>query len=69
MSLLVPLQVPGGPELLIIFILFLFLAVPALLVVAVIVYLLRRQPSGPDDRVADLEQRVDELETRLEDDN
>jgi K+-transporting ATPase A subunit len=51
---MLPLQVPGGPELLVI--LFMFL-VP-LAVVGAVVYVLRRR----SDRVEELEARVEELE-------
>jgi uncharacterized membrane protein len=51
---MLPLQVPGGPELLVI--LFIFL-VP-LAVVGAVVYVLRRR----SDRVEELEARVEELE-------
>lgn len=59
-----PLQVPGGPELLIIgLILFVLVAI-----VGGIVYLGRRSNGARTDtqRVAELERRVEELEERYE---
>jgi sec-independent protein translocase protein TatA len=59
---MVPLRIPGGPELLIVLvILLLFLAVPAGILLLV---LARRRSKG--ERVETLEQRVDELERELE---
>ena len=52
---MLPLQIPGGPELLVI--LFMFL-VP-LAVVGAVVYVLRRR----SDRVEELESRIEELES------
>lgn len=51
---MLPLQFPGGPELLVILLIFL---VP-LAVVGAVVYVLRRR----SDRVEELEARVEELE-------
>jgi p-aminobenzoyl-glutamate transporter AbgT len=52
--MMLPLQVPGGPELLVILLMFL---VP-LAVVGAVVYVLRRR----SDRVEELESRIEELE-------
>ena len=56
------LQIPGGPELLIVLLLFLFLFGP---VVAVVVFLLQRTQDGDDAEVAELKARVDELEAQI----
>ncbi|WP_336134308.1 hypothetical protein [Natronomonas amylolytica] len=53
--------VPGGPELLIIFLILFLLGVPILLVV---LFLLSR--NGGNDRIEELEARVEELEDELE---
>ncbi|WP_178915824.1 hypothetical protein [Natronomonas gomsonensis] len=60
---MLPLQfgIPGGPELLIIFLILFLFAVPVLLVV---LFLVSR--SGSSDRVEELEARVEELESELE---
>ncbi|MCY4729464.1 hypothetical protein KY092_02690 [Natronomonas gomsonensis] len=60
---MLPLQfgIPGGPELLIIFLILFLFAVPVLLVV---LFLVSR--SGGSDRVEELEARVEELENELE---
>lgn len=64
-----PLQVPGGPELLVIV---LILVVPAAILVGVAVALVsldRRNPdSAPSDaeRIGELERRVEELEEQYE---
>lgn len=56
---------PGGPELLIIFIIMLFIfGVPLALVVGGVA--LYRRGSGSEDRVERLEARIDELERELE---
>jgi hypothetical protein len=59
---MVPLQfgIPGGPELLVIFLILFLTAVPVLLVV---LFLASR--SGGSDRVEELEARVEELEDEL----
>ena len=55
------LQVPGGPELLLILLLAVFfLGIPLLLIVGVYEYLDRKR--GYERRIAALERRVDELE-------
>ncbi|MFQ3318798.1 MAG: sec-independent protein translocase protein TatA [Natronomonas sp.] len=63
---MLPLQfaIPGGPELLVILLIAILLfGAPLLLVVL----LIAKQGSGTDsDRVAELEQRVEELEAELE---
>jgi SNF family Na+-dependent transporter len=60
---MLPLQfgIPGGPELLIIFLILFLLAVPVLLLV---LFLVSR--SGGSNRVEELEARVEELEKELE---
>lgn len=62
----IPLQfgIPGGPELIVIFLIGLLLfGLPLLLIaLAVVAYRNRR---GPGDRVAELEGRIDELEREL----
>ena len=65
---MVPLQVPSGPELLIIGLIFLILLTGLVVVIGVIAYLVRRGSgkSGPEQqRIAELEQRVAELEEEL----
>ncbi|MGM0590580.1 MAG: hypothetical protein ACQETI_02945 [Halobacteriota archaeon] len=58
---MIPLQVPGGPELLIILLIFgLYLAVPILLIVVVYNFLDGKR--GYEERIAALERRIDELE-------
>ncbi|WP_276259625.1 hypothetical protein [Haloglomus litoreum] len=68
---MLPLQVPGGLELLVIALVFLVPLALLVAAVAAVVYFLRR--SGGDgadpDRVAALESRVDELEAELRDRN
>ena len=64
-----PLQIPGGPELLIVGFIFLVFVAILLGVVGVIVYLARRgsTTSTPEkQRIAELEQRVAELEAELD---
>lgn len=64
-NMVIPLQVPGGPELLIIAIIFLFFLAIIGGIVGLVVYLLRRRPDRqvPDqERINELEQRVAELE-------
>lgn len=64
---MIPLQfgLPGGPELLVLLLLLLFLfGVPLVLLAGGI--LGYRKFSGSDDRVAELERRVEELERELE---
>lgn len=58
---MLPLQlgVPGGPELLIVFLILLLFGLPVLLVALL---LARRGGSGDADRVEELERRVEELE-------
>jgi membrane protein implicated in regulation of membrane protease activity len=66
---MVPLQIPGGPELLIVGFIFLVFVAILLGVVGVIVYLARRgsTTSSPEkERIAELEQRVAELEEEFE---
>lgn len=66
---MVPIQVPGGPELLIIGLILLILVAFLSVIVAGIVFLSRRSsnPSAPaDQRVAELERRVEELENQDE---
>ena len=60
---MVPLQlgVPGGPELLVIFMILLLFGLPVLLVLL----LLSKRKGGDDDRVEELERRVDELDGEL----
>ena len=60
---MVPLQfgVPGGPELLVIFLILLLFGLPVLLVL-----LLLSQRNAGDERVEALERRVGELETERE---
>ncbi len=63
------LQVPGGPELLIIGLVFAFLVAITMAVVALIVFFSRRnrsQPSVDERRIDELEERVEELETDRE---
>lgn len=68
--MMVPLQVPGGIELIVILIIFLLLSTIAVVVVGGIVLLLLRRRSGdtsnPEDRLEALERRVEELESREE---
>ncbi|ELY59248.1 hypothetical protein C491_07901 [Natronococcus amylolyticus DSM 10524] len=55
------LQVPGGPELLVVLLLTVFfLGIPLLLIIGIHEYLDRKR--GYERRIAALEQRVDELE-------
>ncbi|MDG5758488.1 hypothetical protein QA600_03945 [Natronococcus sp. A-GB1] len=55
------LQVPGGPELLVVLLLTVFfLGIPLLLIIGVYEYLDRKR--GYERRITALEQRVDELE-------
>lgn len=66
---MVPIQVPGGPELLIIGLILLILVAFLSVIVAGIVFLSRRssKPSAPaGQRVAELERRVEELENQDE---
>lgn len=52
---------PGGPELLVILVMLAFyLAIPILVIVAIFYFLDRRR--GYDRRIAQLEQRIEELE-------
>lgn len=64
-----PLQMPGGPELLIVGLVFLVLSTGVVVVVGVIAYLARRGSENPDSeqrRIAELERRVAELEEELD---
>ena len=63
----VPLQfgIPGGPELLIIFLLFFIVALPAVVLVGLAILLLKRN-SGDDDRVQKLEREVRTLRERVD---
>ena len=58
---MLPLQlgVPGGPELLVVFLILLLFGLPVLLVALL---LAKRGSSGDADRVEELERRVEELE-------
>lgn len=65
---MVPLQVPGGVELLIIGLIFLIFFAGAVAIVGVVLYLTRRGSDTADteqQRIAELEQRVAELEKEL----
>lgn len=65
---MLPLQVPGGVELLIIGFIFLILVAVLVGIVGVIVYLARRGSNksvSEQQRIAELEQRVEELEEEL----
>ncbi len=70
-----PLQfaLPGGPELLIILLTFLLLGLPILLVVLLLV--VRNSgdtdstPDRASDRIADIEQRVEDLESKVNNDD
>lgn len=56
---MLPLQIPGGPELIVVFvIMFLFMFALPLVVIGLAVYLFRQRSS----RVEELEARVEELE-------
>lgn len=59
-------QIPGGPELLVIFLVLLLLGIPAL-AVAVLGYMLfaQRSETADPERVAELEQEIAELRTEL----
>lgn len=58
---MVPLFVPGGPELLIVLLVFgLYIAVPLLVVAGVYNYLDGKR--GYEERISQLERRVDDLE-------
>ena len=63
---MLPLQlgIPGGPELLVI----LFIGVLLFGLPVVLVLLLLKKGTGGDNSVEELEQRVEELETELEED-
>lgn len=64
-----PLQVPGGVELLIIAIIFLFFVAIIGAIVGLVVYLLRRRPDRrvpEQERINELEQRVADLEAKHE---
>lgn len=59
--------IPGGPELLVIFLMLVMMALPVALVVIIVVIILRlRNSGGGDDRVEELERRVDRLQSELE---
>ncbi len=62
-----PLQVPGGIELLVIGLIFVILAIPVALVVVLVVLFMRRSgdDSASEDRIAELEARVEDLESEL----
>ncbi len=63
------LQVPGGPELLIIGLVFALLVAITMAVVALTVFFSRRtrpQPSVDERRIDELEERVEELEADRE---
>lgn len=67
------LGIPGGIELAIIFLIFLLLAVPVVLLVLAIGYLRQRgasedadRPDARDERIADLEAEVEMLRAHLE---
>lgn len=67
-STMFPLQAPGGPELLVIALIFLILAA----IVVAVVYLLRRAGASVSDRqrrTEELEERVAELEAKYEPDS
>lgn len=65
---LLPLQVPGAMELFVILLIFVILAIPVLLVLGLLWYLRRRSDDrkAPSQRIRDLEARVAELESLLE---
>ncbi|EJN60622.1 hypothetical protein [Halogranum rubrum] len=66
---LLPLQIPGGPELLIILLTLLFTAVLALALPAVIAYVVYRHLSRKnsyDERIHALETEVEELRRRVD---
>jgi septation ring formation regulator EzrA len=56
------LQMPGGPELLVIVLIFALLLLPVVLLVAGYRYLRRSR----EDRITELEERVDALEDELQ---
>ncbi|MFB6071136.1 MAG: hypothetical protein ABEJ76_08945 [Halanaeroarchaeum sp.] len=65
----VPLQVPGGVELIVILLVVLLLLAVPLGLVAVVVWALRRrrgQVEGIDSRVEALDERIEDVESRLE---
>lgn len=69
---MVPLQVPGGPELLVLGLIFLILLAGGIVVIGAIAYLVRRgsgNPGSEQQRLAELEQRVAELEEKLDSGN
>lgn len=68
---MLPLQVPGGPELLVVLLIFLLFVGFLGVVVVVIVSLVRRESdgAGDDERIAELERRVDELEASRDGDD
>lgn len=59
---MLPLQIPGGPELIIIFMIMFMFAIP-LVAIGLAVYLFRQRSS----RVEELEARVEELEAERRD--
>lgn len=64
-----PLQVPGGPELLIVGLIFLIFLAIAVGITGVIVYFVRRGSNksvSEQQRIDELEQRVKELEEKLD---
>ena len=56
-----PLQIPGGIELVVIFLIFFVLLIPVALVVGALYLYVRRK-----DRLAELESRVETLEAELD---
>jgi membrane protein implicated in regulation of membrane protease activity len=66
--MMVPLQVPGGAELLIIGLIFLIFVTVLVVIIGLIAYFARRGSKNSDSeqqRIAKLEQRVAELEEEL----
>lgn len=57
---------PGGPEILIILLMLLMMMLPVALVVLIVLGVLHLTGSRGDDRVEELERRVDELQRELE---
>ncbi|WP_058365573.1 hypothetical protein [Haloparvum sedimenti] len=62
---MVPAQIPGGPELLILAVVFLVLLAIPVALIGVVVYFVRSKSGGSDPerrRIAELEERVETLE-------